>query len=196
MSDSGLDRALTIIDVFEKSDLHVLHVRGEAFELFLSREEGGEVCRPSDSFAQQPVTDMGPQATNLGPAGLEPTPANNGPSPEPPPHRAPPTVGGSGALPAESVVWTAERHVVRAPMLGAVYRSAEPEGEPFVVVGKEVNAGDTVLLIEAMKVFTAVSAGTDGYVEEILIETGDFVEYDQDLLTITPKSSVSRGSDA
>jgi acetyl-CoA carboxylase biotin carboxyl carrier protein len=79
-------------------------------------------------------------------------------------------------------------HVVRAPMVGTVYRSPEPGAEPFVEIGHEVGADSTVCIVEAMKVFTAVVAGVAGVVEEIHVDTGDFVEFEQALLRIAPTS--------
>jgi acetyl-CoA carboxylase biotin carboxyl carrier protein len=71
-------------------------------------------------------------------------------------------------------------------MVGTVYRSPEPGAPPFVEVGHEVGADSTVCIVEAMKVFTAVAAGVAGVVEEVHVDTGDFVEFDQPLLRIAP----------
>lgn len=100
-----------------------------------------------------------------------------------PPVPAPPPAAAPAAPP------TGDGHVVRAPMVGTVYRSPEPGAAPFVEIGQEVGADSTVCIVEAMKVFTAVVAGVAGVVEEIHVDTGDFVEFDQALLRIAPTST-------
>lgn len=75
---------------------------------------------------------------------------------------------------------------VTAPMLGVLYTAPEPGAEPFVQLGAHVEATDTVGLIEAMKVFTAVSAGVAGTVTSILVANGEYVEFEQPLLEILP----------
>ncbi|WP_411842409.1 acetyl-CoA carboxylase biotin carboxyl carrier protein [Salinicoccus sp. HZC-1] len=79
-------------------------------------------------------------------------------------------------------------HTVKAAQVGTFYMQKEEDSEAhFVEAGDTVSAGDQVGLIEAMKVFNDVEADIDGVVEEILVENGETVEYDQPLLTIRPK---------
>jgi acetyl-CoA carboxylase biotin carboxyl carrier protein len=78
------------------------------------------------------------------------------------------------------------KHVVRAPMVGTFYRSQAPGEPPFVDIGKKVNKGDAIGLIEVMKLFTTIHAEWSGTVTEIGAENAQFVEYGQMLFVITP----------
>ncbi len=75
-------------------------------------------------------------------------------------------------------------HTVKSPMVGTAYLSAEPGGKPFVEVGKPVKAGDTLLIVEAMKVMNPITAPEGGIVKTIIISDGQPVEFDQPLMTI------------
>lgn len=75
-------------------------------------------------------------------------------------------------------------HVLRSPMVGTFYRSASPGSKPFVEIGQQVNVGDPVCIIEAMKMFNQIDADRAGAVTRILAENGQPVEYDQPLLVI------------
>ena len=75
-------------------------------------------------------------------------------------------------------------NAMKSPMVGTAYLSPEPDAAPFVSVGQQVKAGDTVLIIEAMKVMNPIVAATSGTVTEILVESGQPVEFDQPLLVI------------
>jgi acetyl-CoA carboxylase biotin carboxyl carrier protein len=145
-----------LIELFEASDMQTLHVLRPGLEVFLSRNAGDDGA----AWASAP-----PPAT---PA--TPPPA----APEAPPS-APETAAASEGA-----------HVVRAPMVGIVYRSSEPGAPPFVETGQRVDASSTVCLIEAMKVYTAVTADVEGVVAEILFANGESVEYGQELLRLVP----------
>ena len=73
---------------------------------------------------------------------------------------------------------------IKAPMVGTVYVAPEPEAKPFVSVGGTVQKGDTLFIIEAMKTMNPVTAPSDGVVQEILVENGNPVEYDEILALI------------
>ena len=75
-------------------------------------------------------------------------------------------------------------NALKSPMVGTAYLTPEPDAAPFVSVGQQVKAGDTVLIIEAMKVMNPIVAATSGTVTEILVESGQPVEFDQPLLVI------------
>ncbi len=75
-------------------------------------------------------------------------------------------------------------NAMKSPMVGTAYLSPEPDAAPFVSVGQQVKAGETVLIIEAMKVMNPIVAATSGTVTEILVESGQPVEFDQPLLVI------------
>jgi acetyl-CoA carboxylase biotin carboxyl carrier protein len=77
-----------------------------------------------------------------------------------------------------------EGHVVKAPMVGTFYRSATPGAKPFVEVGQQVNQGDTLCIIEAMKLLNEIEADCSGVIKEILAENGQPVEYGEPLIVI------------
>jgi len=75
-------------------------------------------------------------------------------------------------------------NAVKSPMVGTVYLAADPEAAPFVSVGATVKAGDTLLIVEAMKVMNPILAPAAGTVKAVLVENGQPVEYDQPLVVI------------
>ncbi len=79
-----------------------------------------------------------------------------------------------------------ENNQITAPMLGTFYRRSDPSADVFVSVGDSVVAGDTLCVIEAMKIMHEVKADRAGSIEEILVEDGDVVEFDQALFMISP----------
>lgn len=87
------------------------------------------------------------------------------------------------AAPAASSRQT-DGHTVKSPMVGTVYLSSAPGEKPFVEVGKTVQVGDTLCVIEAMKMFNQIEADKAGVVSARLVENGNPVEYDQALFVI------------
>ena len=77
-----------------------------------------------------------------------------------------------------------EGHVVKSPMVGTFYRAPSPDGKPFVDVGATVKAGETVCVIEAMKLMNEIECDAAGVVKAILVENGQPVEYGQALFII------------
>lgn len=77
-----------------------------------------------------------------------------------------------------------EGQLVRAPMVGTFYSSSSPEAEPFVSMGQKVAVGDTLCIIEAMKMFNQIEADVSGTVVAVLVENGQPVEFDQPLFVI------------
>ncbi len=75
-------------------------------------------------------------------------------------------------------------HIVKSPMVGTFYRSATPGAKPFVDIGQSVNAGDTLCIIEAMKILNQIEADVSGTITKILVENAQPVEYDQPLFVI------------
>jgi len=78
----------------------------------------------------------------------------------------------------------AEGHVVKAPMVGTFYRSPSPDAKVFVEVGQAVKEGDTICIIEAMKLMNEIEADASGIVKAILVENGQPVEYGQPLFIL------------
>jgi len=88
----------------------------------------------------------------------------------------------------ETVATENAENNVTAPMLGTFYLRPEPTAEPFFKVGDQIEAGQTLCIIEAMKMMYEVKAETSGTLKEILVEEGDVVEYEQPLFMIAPNS--------
>jgi acetyl-CoA carboxylase biotin carboxyl carrier protein len=86
------------------------------------------------------------------------------------------------AAPAQAAAPTG--HVVKSPMVGTFYRSASPGAKPFVELGAQVKEGDTVCIIEAMKILNEIEADQAGTVVQILCENGQAVEYGQPLFVV------------
>ena len=97
---------------------------------------------------------------------------------------AAPVAAASAAGAAAPAVAVVSANAVKSPMVGTVYLSADPSSPPFVTVGKPVNEGDTLLIIEAMKVMNPIVAPRSGMVSAILVENAQPVEYDQPLVVI------------
>ena len=74
--------------------------------------------------------------------------------------------------------------ILKSPMVGVAYLSPEPNSKPFTTIGAKVKAGDTLILIEAMKTFNPVKSEKDGTIKEILVTDNQAVEYDQPLIVI------------
>jgi acetyl-CoA carboxylase biotin carboxyl carrier protein len=79
---------------------------------------------------------------------------------------------------------TADGHVVKSPMVGTFYRSPSPDAKPFVEVGATVKAGETICVLEAMKLMNEIEADASGTIKAILVENGQPVEYGQALFII------------
>ena len=77
-----------------------------------------------------------------------------------------------------------EGHIMRAPMVGTFYASPSPDKPPFVSVGQAVKAGDTLGIIEAMKMFNPIEADVSGTVLKVLVESGQPIEFDEPLFVI------------
>ena len=75
-------------------------------------------------------------------------------------------------------------HIVRSPMVGTFYRTPSPDAKAFVEVGQKVNIGDTLCIVEAMKMMNQIEADKAGVVKAILVESGQPVEFDEPLFVI------------
>lgn len=75
-------------------------------------------------------------------------------------------------------------HIVRSPMVGTFYRTLSPDAKTFVEIGQSVNVGDTLCIVEAMKMMNQIEADKSGVVKAILVESGQPVEYDEPLVVI------------
>jgi len=104
------------------------------------------------------------------------------PAPQQPVFASAPQAAAPAADPAKPLV--AEGHVVKSPMVGTFYRSASPGSKPFADVGQSVNSGDTLCIIEAMKLLNEIESDQSGTIKAILVENGQPVEFGQPLFVI------------
>ena len=95
---------------------------------------------------------------------------------------APASAAPAAAAPAPAEAPTG--HAVKSPMVGTFYRSSSPGAKPFVEVGSQVKQGETVCIIEAMKILNEIEADKSGTIAKVLIENGQPVEYGQPLFII------------
>ncbi|MFT3718118.1 acetyl-CoA carboxylase biotin carboxyl carrier protein [Pseudorhodoferax sp.] len=93
-------------------------------------------------------------------------------------------VAASAAAPAAASAAQVKGHVAKSPMVGTFYRSPSPGAKAFVEVGSTVKEGDTVCIIEAMKILNEIEADKAGTITQILCENGQAVEYGQPLFVI------------
>ena len=149
-----LRKLKTLIDLVQQSGISELEIT-----------EGEEKVRISRGMPTQPMHPQGGFYMQM------------------PPMQAPaegaPAAAAQPAAPAEP-----EGHAVKSPMVGTFYRASAPDAKPFVDVGQTVKAGDTICIIEAMKLLNEIEADQDGVVKEILVENGEPVEFGQPLFLL------------
>lgn len=150
-----------LVQIFDASDWDELQLEMEGFELFLSKDPQG---RPQSSASvAAPVAGESRQPTATASAAMLPAKAT-----------------AAVAVPAG---WVA----VRAPNLGTFYRAPKPGAAPYVETGQEVTPETELCLLEVMKLFTAVRAGSHGVIREICVADAEMVEFDQPLFLIEPQ---------
>jgi acetyl-CoA carboxylase biotin carboxyl carrier protein len=97
---------------------------------------------------------------------------------------APPAASAPVAVPALPAPEKVEGHIVKSPMVGTFYRAPSPGAKPFVEVGDKVSPGDTLCIIEAMKLLNEIEADHGGTIKESYVENGQPVEYGEPLFLI------------
>lgn len=169
-----------LVDMFASSDVTFMQVRAGDVDLVMSRNEPDGVRPDPDAGVSKSV---GATESSAGAAaGAAPVAAVLEPA-----RSAPPAPAAEAAAVDPGLV------SVDASTLGAFYRAPRPDLPPYVDVGSTVEADTTVGLIEAMKIFTGVTAGLRGTVVEVLVEDGQFVEYGQPLFRVRPSGAESAG---
>jgi acetyl-CoA carboxylase biotin carboxyl carrier protein len=150
-----LRKLKTLIDLVQNSGISELEI-----------SEGEEKIRIAKHLGAAPTTTM----VSMPMAHHAPMPAA---------HAAPVAAPAEAAAPAEPA-----GHQVKAPMVGTFYRSGSPGAPSFVEVGQAVKKGETLCIIEAMKLMNEIESDADGVVKAILVENGQPVEFDQPLFVI------------
>jgi acetyl-CoA carboxylase biotin carboxyl carrier protein len=136
--------------------------------------EGEESVRLSRAFAAAAPAQFGVPAQVQAAAWTAPGAAG-------PPVAPAAAAGEAGAAEEEPIP---EGELVRAPMVGTYYAAPSPDTEPFVSLGQRITEGETMCIIEAMKMFNQIEAETSGTVVAILVENGQPVEFDQPLFVV------------
>lgn len=144
-----------LIDLLEESNLSELEIK-----------EGEEVVRLS-RVPKGGIAVAAPQPVAAAPAAVA----------APAPQAASPAAPAAPSLPAGTVI--------KAPMVGTFYSAASPEAPAFAKIGQQVKVGDTLGIIEAMKMFNQIEAEVAGTIQAILIENGQSVEFDEPMFIIS-----------
>lgn len=99
---------------------------------------------------------------------------------------APPPAAAPQQTAADAPAATDNRHIVRSPMVGTFYRAPSPTDKPFAEVGQSISVGETICIVEAMKMLNQIDCDQAGTVVEVLVENGQSVEFDQPLFVLDP----------
>ncbi len=149
-----LRKLKSLIDLVQQSGIAELEIT--------EGEEKVRICRSAPTAPHAPA----PQVYTVAPGS--PSPA------------AAPAPGAAAAAPDAAQ----DGHVIRSPMVGTFYRSSAPGTKAFVEVGQAVKSGDTLCIIEAMKLLNEIEADRDGTVKAVLVESGQPVEYGEPLFIL------------
>jgi acetyl-CoA carboxylase biotin carboxyl carrier protein len=150
-----LRKIKTLIDLVQQSGIAELEIT--------EGEERVRICRGGAGVA---------------PAAVPPGPATTVA------HAAVPAAAAPGSAAAPEAEPAPEGHVIRSPMVGTFYRSSAPGAKAFVEIGQAVKAGETLCIIEAMKLLNEIEADQDGVVKAVLVENGQPVEYGEPLFIL------------
>jgi acetyl-CoA carboxylase biotin carboxyl carrier protein len=153
-----LRKIKTLIDLVEQSGISELEVKEGEESVRISRNTG-----PVTQYLSAPMPMPAPAVA----APAAPAPAAAPAAPAAPPKPA-----------------VDNRHIVRAPMVGTFYRQPSPGARPFVEVGQTVKVGQTLCIIEAMKMLNQIESDRAGVVAEVLVQNENAVEFDQPLFII------------
>ena len=155
-----LRKIKTLIDLVEQSGISELEVKEGEESVRISRNTG-----PVTQYISGPMPSAGS--------------FQSAPAPSAPAAVAAPV---AAVTPAKPEVET--RHIVRAPMVGTFYRQPSPGAKAFVEIGQTVKVGQTLCIIEAMKMLNQIESDKAGVVAEILVQNENAVEFDQPLFVI------------
>lgn len=149
----------------------LLRIFDESSAAELSIEEEGMSVHMSKASAQAPVMMPSYAMPAAAPASAAPAAAAPAPSA---------AAASSAAEPTDS------GHTVTSPIVGTLYRAPSPDADAFVQVGQHVNVGDTLCIVEAMKLMNEIESDVSGTIIKILVENGQPVEYNQPIFLVKP----------
>jgi acetyl-CoA carboxylase biotin carboxyl carrier protein len=148
-----------LIDLLEESNLSEIEIKEGEESVRLARHARGSAAPAPMHYAPHEAVARAPVVQGM----------------------ASPVEAATGGRPQNDLP---DGHVVRAPMVGTFYASPNPEAPVFVKVGQSIKAGDTIGIIEAMKMFNPIEADVSGTVTAILVSNGQPVEFDEPLFVI------------
>ena len=154
-----------LIDFIAKSGLNEVNIETKELKLHVKREPDQKIFKSPQMTA--PAMAHAPVMQSADPAGQHSAPA-------PQPQRA------SAEAPGQKTV------EIKSPMIGTFYRSSSPDTPPFISVGDKISKGQTVCIIEAMKLFNEIESEFSGTVVKVMVENATPVEYDQVLFVVEP----------
>ena len=157
-----LRKIKALIDLLEKSNLSELEIK-----------EGEESVRLSRMMQPGPMMVAAPMSA---PQYAEPA--------RPAPASTPALAATAQEAQPKATKEVPEGHTMRSPMVGTYYASPNPDAPPFVKIGQVVKAGDTLGIIEAMKMFNPIEADVSGTIHAILVEGGQPIEFDEPMFII------------
>ncbi len=167
-----LDDVKRLIELANKNDLNVLEIetkKGRRIRI----EKNNKNSAPVVNFSANGVTESVPAPAPTTVAAPAPAPAVQA------------AVQASAAVTAPAPAQQAPKgKTIDAPMVGVFYQAASPDAEPYVKVGQSVKKGDTVCIIEAMKLMNEIQAEEDGVITEVLVKNGEIVEYGKPMFVI------------
>ncbi|MGN0909732.1 MAG: acetyl-CoA carboxylase biotin carboxyl carrier protein [Succinivibrio sp.] len=146
-----------LIEIVSKSDISEINFKQGDEELKITRDRGTAAAAPVQTVIAAPAAPVVAASPAAAPA---PAPA---------------------ASPAAAPAAADESKLMKSPMVGTFYRSSSPTAAPFVEEGKAVKEGDTLCIIEAMKMMNQVQSDRAGVIKKVLVENGSTVEFDQPL---------------
>ncbi|TDP27860.1 biotin carboxyl carrier protein [Idiomarina aquatica] len=134
-------------------------------------------------IAELEITE-GEEAVRINRYSAQPAPMQYAPQPQQAPAPASQPAAAPGAENTAPAKEEPTGHIVRSPMVGTFYEAPSPDAGPFVTVGSKVNAGETLCIVEAMKMMNQIEADKSGVIKQILVENEEPVEFDQPLFVI------------
>lgn len=171
-----LDKIERLLDIVAKSGLAEVEVEEKDFKLTVRATAPAPEAAPQ---AQAPMVIAMP-GYGGGPAPAPASPA----APSAPAAPAAPAGGGAPPAAAPEPGSGANETLVPAPIVGTFYAAPAPDADPFVKVGDRVEVGQTLCIIEAMKLMNEIEAETAGTIKQILVQNAEPVEFDQPLFVI------------
>jgi acetyl-CoA carboxylase biotin carboxyl carrier protein len=165
----NLSEIQDLIKFVAKSGVTEVEIEEKDFKITIKTEDKKARREEQTIYVQQPMMQQLPQAQQ---PQLAPAPA-----------AAPAPVAATPAAPAAPV----DNYItVKSPMIGTFYRSPSPDKPVFFEVGDTIKAGDTVCIIEAMKLFNEIESEVSGRIVKVLVDDASPVEYDQPLFLVDP----------